>query len=202
MPGHALGRVAIYLRCSTNEQTTDSQRVELQEYVAHRMYATLEIFDDAGHSGASTNRPEMKRLMKLARERKIDTVVVYKLDRWFRSLSETVWTLKELTELGISFIALKDQIDLTTAVGRLTANMLASFAEFEREIISERVRSGLKAAKAKGKRLGAKPKDVDMTQARALIASGKSYGETAKITGLPANFIYRRLNPKAPETVE
>jgi len=176
------------------------QKFAVQEYLSHRVYSSVELFDDAGYSGASTSRPELKRLMKKAKERKIDTVVVYKLDRWFRSLRETVITLGELTELGVAFVSLQDGVDLTTATGRLMANMLSSFAEFERELIGERVRAGMAKARANGKKFGAKRKDLDLTEAKRLLAEGKSYGETAKLTGLQASTIYRRLNPKAKAT--
>ncbi|MDZ4661046.1 MAG: recombinase family protein [Pseudomonadota bacterium] len=151
-------RYILYLRISTAEQNSDLQRRELVEY-ANRRGWTYEILEDKA-SGTHANRPALQKLLQLARSRKIDGIAVWKCDRLFRSLKHAVVTLAELTELGVEFYSHKDQIDLSTSTGRLMANMLMAFAEFEADLIKSRVVSGLQAAKARGVQLG-RPKIVN-----------------------------------------
>ena len=117
-----LGRVAIYVRCSTSEQSTDMQKTAIADYLAKRLFASTKIYDDAGHSGTSTTRPGMIQLMKDIRANKIDTVICYKLDRWFRSLKEIVNTLQYLSESGVAFVATHSNVDATTSTARADAN--------------------------------------------------------------------------------
>jgi DNA invertase Pin-like site-specific DNA recombinase len=151
-------RFILYIRTSTVEQNSDLQRRELVEYAEKRGWQ-YEILEDKA-SGTTVSRPMLQRLLSLARSRKIDGLAVWKCDRLFRSLKHAVITLSELTELGVEFYAHKDGIDLTTASGRLLANLLMSFAEFEVDLIRSRVIAGLQAAKARGVRLG-RPKVVN-----------------------------------------
>lgn len=145
------------MRVSTAEQNTDLQRRELVEYAERRGWS-YEILEDRA-TGTHANRPSLQRLLQLARSRKIDGVAVWKCDRLFRSLKHAVVTLAEFTELGVEFYSHKDQVDLTSSTGRLLANLLMAFAEFEADLIRSRVVAGLEAAKARGVQLG-RPKLV------------------------------------------
>jgi DNA invertase Pin-like site-specific DNA recombinase len=149
---NASKRFILYLRCSSDQQNTDLQRIDLEEYAKRRGWK-YEVFEDKA-TGTNSMRPMLKRLMQQARSRKIDGLAVWRCDRLFRSLKEAVITLAELTELGVEFYSHKDGIDLSTSQGRLLANLLMSFAEFESELIRSRVRGGLIAAKARGVKLG------------------------------------------------
>ena len=145
-------RFILYLRVSTTDQNPDLQRRELTDYATRRGWH-FEILEDRA-TGKNANRPALKRLLQMAQQRKVDGIAVWKCDRLFRSLKHAVLTLSEWTELGIQFVALKDNIDLTTAQGRLLANLLMAFAEFESDLIRSRVIAGLEAAKARGVKLG------------------------------------------------
>jgi DNA invertase Pin-like site-specific DNA recombinase len=161
-------RVSLYLRCSTQDQSTELQKNELLAYIKARGWTLHEIFEDHGKTGTNGDRPALKRLMKDARQRKFDIVCCYKLDRFFRSLSAMVAALQEFSDLGIQFVSQKDQIDLTTSSGRLLMHLLASFAEFEASLIKERVVAGIANARRKGIKLG-RPKqrnDEDILRLR------------------------------------
>jgi len=176
-------RVGIYARVSTSEQSTAMQLSELNRYANARGWRNIVVYEDSGVSGTSTTRPALKRLLADCRARRIDTLMVWKLDRLFRSLRHLLNVLNELGELNISFISLKDQIDLTTSNGRLLCHLLAAFGEFERSLIVERVKCGLRNAKAKGKVLG-RPKTRDDAKIRELRRKGLSIRKIAKQLGV------------------
>ncbi len=133
-------RVAIYARCSTShhDQKPEIQLENLRDYAARRGWEISHEIVDHGHSGTTKSRPGLKKLMELSKKRKIDTVMVLKLDRLFRSLKDIVGTLQEFDDLGVEFVSLNDHIDMTTASGRLLTYIIASFAEFEAALIRER----------------------------------------------------------------
>ena len=145
--------VAIYARVSTFDQEPENQLAELRCYVAARRWTAIE-FVDRGVSGAKDRRPSLDLLLGAARRRKIDAVVVWRLDRLGRNLRHLVVLLEELQTLGVAFVSLNEGIDATTPAGRLQMAVLGAIAEFERDRIAERVRAGLARAKAQGKRLG------------------------------------------------
>jgi len=153
-------RIALYVRVSTSDQSTELQLRELIQFVQARGWPEPKIYEDKA-TGTNGNRPQLKQLLLDARQRRIDVVIIWKLDRLFRSLKDLISTLQELNELGVDFISLKDNIDLTTSSGRLMMHMLGAFAEFEASLIRERVRAGLRNAKAKGKKLGRPKKRND-----------------------------------------
>lgn len=154
-------RVALYIRVSTEQQNLDLQKNELLQYCEIRKWSDVQIYSDFGISGSRTdNRPEFKRMMKDAKARRIDAVIVWKLDRFGRSLIDLVNHLQELSDLGIEFISLRDGIDLSTSAGKLMCGLIASFAQYERDILKERTVAGLVAAKRRGKVLG-RPKRRD-----------------------------------------
>jgi DNA invertase Pin-like site-specific DNA recombinase len=148
-------RAAIYARVSTNDkgQDVDLQLNELREFASKRGFEVVE-YVDLGISGAKTKRPALDDLMKAARSRQIDVIVVWRMDRLGRSLSHLLNLLNEFQSLGVAFISLRESIDMTTPTGRLMAHMIGAFAEFEREIIRERVKAGIETARKKGKRIG------------------------------------------------
>jgi putative DNA-invertase from lambdoid prophage Rac len=147
-------RVGIYCRVSTHDQTCDRQERELKIYAAKCNYDVVGIFKEIG-SGAKLDRQERQKVIDLARSRSIDAVLVTELSRWGRSTSDLIRTLEELASYGVSLIAQTGmQFDLSTPHGKLIAQILSSMAEFERELIRERVRSGLAHARAKGKVFG------------------------------------------------
>ena len=146
-------RAALYSRVSTNDQHTLSmQSRNMREYAARRGWSIAMQVREVG-SGAA-QREAREKLLDAARRREIDIVVVWRLDRWGRSVTDLLATLQELEHLGVGFVSLTEALDLTTPSGRAMAGLLAVFAEFEREILRERVRAGLADAKRNGQRLG------------------------------------------------
>lgn len=147
-------RVALYIRVSMlNGQHPEMQVAELRTYAERRGWGVTGEYIDR-MSGAKDSRPELDRMLEACRRRQVDCVLVYRYDRFARSLRQLVNALHEFNELGIQFISLHEGVDTSTANGRLVFAIFASLAEFERELIRERVRSGLKHAVDKGKVLG------------------------------------------------
>lgn len=173
-------RVGLYARVSTNDQQTVPLQIRsLREYAAKRGWTVVIQIKEVG-SGAS-QRQRREKLLEAARRREIDVVLVWRLDRWGRSLADLVVTLKELAELGVGFVSLTEALDLTTPTGRAMAGLLAVFAEFEREVLRERVRAGLAQARLNGKRLG-RPITAarHASQVRKLHRAGVSKAEIAR----------------------
>jgi DNA invertase Pin-like site-specific DNA recombinase len=171
-------RAAIYARVSTNNgQNPEMQLRELREYVRCRGWRVADEYVDAGVSGVREHRPALDRLIADCRKRLVDAVVVYRYDRFARSLRQLVNALEDFRALGIDFVSLHEGVDTSTPNGRLVFGIFASIAEFERELIRDRVRSGLAAAKAKGKKLGRPRVAVDVSRVAVARASGQSWGE-------------------------
>lgn len=148
--------VALYARVSTHDQQTlPMQLQQLREYAARRDWQVVYEIQEIG-SGAKT-RPQREELLKEARRRKVDVIIVWRLDRWGRSVSDLMATIKELSELGVGFVSLNEALDMTTPTGKAMAGMLAVFAEFERDILRERVLAGIAHSRAKGIRNGRPP---------------------------------------------
>ncbi len=146
-------RAAIYARVSTRDQDPDLQLRELESYAENRGFEVVGPFADR-ESGTSTNREELNRLWKLVRARKVDLVLVWKFDRFARSMKQLVDALEEFQHLGVDFVSLTEQIDTSSPAGKLVFHVMSAIAEFERELISERVRAGIAKARAQGKVLG------------------------------------------------
>jgi DNA invertase Pin-like site-specific DNA recombinase len=177
-------RAAIYARVSTlnNGQSPEMQLLELREYADRRGWQKVE-YVDVGVSGSKEHRPQLDRLLSECRRRRVDAVLVYRYDRFARSLRQLVNALEEFRTLGIQFISLHEGVDTTTPNGRLIFGIFASIAEFERELIRDRVRSGLAAAKARGRRLGRPRVTVDAARVASLRAQGRSWREISSETG-------------------
>jgi DNA invertase Pin-like site-specific DNA recombinase len=167
-------RAALYARVSTKDQNADMQIREMREFSQKRGFDSEE-FVDQGHSGAKRSRPAFDRMMQQVKRRKFDVVIVWKFDRFARSLAQLVWAVDEFRALDVDFISLHDAADTTTPGGRLVFHIFGAIAEFERSLISERTRAGLAHAKAKGIRLGRRPVPVDIALIRSLRDSGKSW---------------------------
>lgn len=182
-------RAGIYLRVSTQDQSTDMQLADIQEFAMLRGWTVIGIYEDKA-TGTNAQRPQLKRLMQDARARKFDIIIAWKLDRFFRSLKDLVLTLEELENLSVQFVSLKDQIDLTTAAGRLLMQIIGAMAEFEASLIQERVRAGLAAAKAKGVQLGRPSKGVDQKQVLSLRNQGKTFRQIAELLGVSPGTIH------------
>lgn len=173
-------RVGLYARVSTNDQQTiPLQMRALREYAARRGWTIALQIKEVG-SGAA-ERELREKLLDAARRREIDVVLVWRLDRWSRSVTDLLATLQELEHLGVGFVSLTEALDLTTPAGRAMAGLLAIFAEFEREILRERVRAGLAHARQNGKRLG-RPMSAGLQAAeiRKLHRAGMAKAEIAR----------------------
>jgi DNA invertase Pin-like site-specific DNA recombinase len=179
-------RAAIYARVSTANHGQDAslQTRELREYCERRGVEIAGEYVDVGVSGSKDSRPELNRLMADAKQRRFDAVCVWKLDRFGRSLRHLVNALADLEALGVSFVSLKDNLDLSTPSGRLMFQIIGAMAEFERSLIQERVRAGLRNARAKGKRLGRPRAAVDPTRIAALRAQGLSWAAIGERMGV------------------
>ena len=154
--------IALYLRVSTSEQTVENQRIRLIEY-AERNNCTFDTYEEIESTRRS--RPVKQALLKKLRNNEYDAVIVFKLDRWARSSTELILDTKELIDKGIGFISISDNLDFSTAAGKLHFQILSAFAEFERELIRERTIEGLKRAKLQGKKVG-RPKGSKDTKKR------------------------------------
>jgi DNA invertase Pin-like site-specific DNA recombinase len=173
-------RAALYARVSTHDQQTlDLQLEAMRRYVRDRGWALVRQVRDVG-SGAK-ERPGRESLLRSARRRELDAIVVWRLDRWGRSVSDLMTTLRELTGLGVGFVSLTEALDLTTPSGRAMAGMLAVFAEFEREILRERVRAGIAQARREGRRHG-RPRTASLKadEVLRLKAEQLSHAEIAR----------------------
>jgi DNA invertase Pin-like site-specific DNA recombinase len=179
-------RVALYARVSTSNghQDPELQLRELREYATRRGWDVTEEYVDAGVSGSKDSRPALNRLMADVYQRRCDTVLVWKLDRFGRSLRHLVNALAEIEALGVAFISLRDNLDLSTPSGRLMFQIIGAMAEFERALIQERVKAGLRNARAKGKRLGRPRQFVSASKIAALRASGASWRAISRQLGV------------------
>jgi DNA invertase Pin-like site-specific DNA recombinase len=189
-------RVGLYARVSTHDQQTlPMQLSAMREYAKKRSWAVAVEVKDVG-SGATT-RPDREKLIDAARRREIDLVLVWRLDRWGRSLIDLVTTLQELSALGVGFVSLSEALDLTTPSGRALAGMLAVFAEFERDILRDRVKAGIAQARKEGKPHG-RPKTAGklLAEMKRLQKDGVSKRQIAKKLGVSRTSVIRLLRPK------
>jgi DNA invertase Pin-like site-specific DNA recombinase len=169
------------------------QLAELREFASRRGWEITSEYVDEGVSGSKESRPALNRLMADAHRRRFDAVLVWKIDRFGRSLKHLVNALADLDAYGVAFISLRDNLDLTTPTGRLMFQVVGAMAEFERALIQERVRAGLKNAKAKGQRLGRPRTVVNAAQVAALRASGASWRVISQRLGIGVGTACRAL---------
>lgn len=197
-------RAALYARVSTanNGQDPEVQLRELREYCERRGWTVAGEYVDTGISGAKDRRPELDRLMADAHKRRFDVVAVWKFDRFARSVSHLLRALDTFRILGIEFVSLSESLDTATPAGRMVFTVLGAVAELERSLIAERVRAGLRNARAKGKRLGRPRVTVNSHQIARLRATGASWAVVCRETGLSAGTAKRAFyslskNPSA-----
>jgi DNA invertase Pin-like site-specific DNA recombinase len=184
MPKTAKRRVAIYARVSTQDQDPQMQLRELRSYAKHRAFTIAHEFIDHV-SGATSERPELSKLWQAARARKIDTVLVWKFDRFARSTKQLIDALEEFRHLGVDFISITEQIDTSSPMGKAMFTVISAIAEFERSLISERVRSGIAKARAQGKQHGRPKTSTDtIKEIKRLRRQGKSLNKIAKQLGV------------------
>ena len=186
-------RAALYARVSTHDQQTLGLQADaMAAYIKDRGWALAKQVEDIG-SGAK-DRPGRESLLRAARRREVDVVVVWRLDRWGRSVADLMATLRELTELGVGFVSLTEALDLTTPSGRAMAGMLAIFAEFEREILRERVRAGIARARHEGRSHG-RPRTASLRadEVLRLKAERLSHSEIARRLGIGRTSVRRIL---------
>jgi len=191
-------RAGLYARVSTHDQQTLPLQIRaMREYAARRGWTVALQIKEVG-SGAS--RREMReKLLDAARRREIDVVLVWRLDRWGRSVTDLLATLQELSHLGVGFVSLTEALDLTTPLGRAMAGLLAVFAEFEREILRERVRAGLAEARLHGKQLGRPPTAaLQSAPVRKLYRAGVSKAGIARQLHIGRTSVRRILKERLP----
>jgi DNA invertase Pin-like site-specific DNA recombinase len=150
-------RAALYVRVSSGEQNTGAQERALREYVQRRGWKLQQVYRDQGVSGSSSNRPALNELVKACRRGSVDVIVVWKFDRFARSLKQLMSGLEMCRALGIDFVSVTEAVDTSLPAGELVFQMIGAVAQFERSLIAERVKSGLANARAKGKMLGRPP---------------------------------------------
>src|ERR1700674_5781391 len=193
MASNSLTRVAIYARASTTNhgQDVSMQTRELRQFVEARGWSFVSDYVDEGISGTKDKRPALDRLMSDAHKRKFDVVVCWRFDRFARSVSHLLRALETFNALGISFVSLSENVDTTTPTGKMIFTVLGAVAELERSLIVERVRAGLRNARAKGKTLGRPRVAVDAAEIARLRASGASWPSIARQLGVSVGTVFQ-----------
>lgn len=188
-------KVVAYARVSTNNHHQDPE-VQLRDIRKHcemKGWELTEVYVDKGISGTKSSRPELNRLMADASAKKFDAVIVWKFDRFARSTSHLLKSLETFRSLGIEFVSLNEAVDTSTSVGKLVFTILAGVAEMEREVTVERIKAGLRNAKAKGRQPGPKRYDVDIEAVKQRIAAGESKRKIAISMGISPALLIKRL---------
>ena len=188
-------RVAIYARVSTSNHGQDisMQTRELEQFAQARGWRLVDSYLDLGISGSKDKRPQLDRLMADAHKRRFDIVIVWRFDRFARSVSHLLRALETFSALGIAFVSLSEQMDTTTPTGKMIFTVLGAVAELERSLIVERVRAGLRNARAKGKTLGRPRIAVDAARIGRLHAQGRSVREIASALGYSRSLVHKTL---------
>ena len=184
-------RVAFYARVSTKDQDCEMQLADLRRMAEARGVQVVGEYADCGVSGTRDSRPELDKLMRDARRRRFDAVWVWRFDRFARSLRHLVAALDEFKALRIDFASHQEAVDTSTPAGRMLFQVIGAMAEFEREIIRERVVAGIERAKRRGRRLGRPRVRVDLENAKRMRAEGLSYREIAARLGLSVGKVHQ-----------
>jgi putative DNA-invertase from lambdoid prophage Rac len=194
-------KIGCYARVSTQDQQTLAlQRDAMAAYAQQRGWSIVATITEVG-SGVR-ERQQRDQLMRAARRREIDAIVVWRLDRWGRSVVDLVNTLHELQELGVGFISLHEALDFTTPTGRAMAGLLAIFAQFEREILRERVKAGIAEARRRGTRHGRPPSVAHRApDVQRLTAAGLSQSAIARQLGISRTSVRRFLGPSEEKSL-
>jgi len=189
--------VGIYTRVSTAQQQSIPMQIHaLKEFAAHRLWRVVLVVQEKQSTLQFNERSERQKILQAARRRELDVVLVWKLDRWGRSVLDLVLSLKELEQLRVAFVSLTEGFDLTTPSGRAMAGMLAVFAEFEREIRRERQAAGIARARREGRHLG-RPRKIwhrEQRKVQELAAKGLRPAAIAEAVGIGRTSVRRILN--------
>ncbi len=199
MSDSAKKSVAIYARVSTVDQNCEMQLQDLRRYASERFGQSYE-YVDTGVSGAQRHRPQLDALMRDAHKKRFDVVLVWKFDRFARSLKHLIDSLAEFRALGIDFVSYTEGVDTTTPSGQLMFHLLGAFAQFERDLIAERVRAGIAHARAMGKRIGRPRVEIDVSAVEALRKAGLSLRQIARRLGIPLSRVRRALKTLAEQS--
>ncbi|MGC2184273.1 MAG: recombinase family protein [Terriglobales bacterium] len=184
--------VALYARVSTMDQSCDLQLEDLRRYASQRFGHCCEFVDE-GVSGTQRRRPQLDELMSQARKRRFDVVLVWKFDRFARSVKHLVDSLADFRALGIDFVSYTEGVDTTTPTGQLLFHIVGAVAHFERDLIAERVRAGIAQARALGRRIGRPLAEINTEQVNTLRRQGRSLRQIAQILGVPVSRVRRAL---------
>lgn len=197
-------KTAIYARVSTADkgQDVDLQLNDLRSYAKARGWSVCNEYIDRGQSGVKDRRPALDSLMEECRKRKIDSIIVWRLDRFGRSLKHLINTIDELRHLNVSFVSYHENLDFTSSTGLLLFHLLGAFAEFERNILKDRVKAGLANARTKGRKLGRPGKDVDLATIVELKHSGKTIREISKEMGVSIGLVHKTLSKSSSQMTE
>jgi DNA invertase Pin-like site-specific DNA recombinase len=195
-------RVAIYVRVSTKDQSVEMQLNDLERYSKERSLNVFKMYKDNGVSGTMETRPALSSLMDDAKKRKFDVVLVWRFDRFARSTKHLVNALYEFRNLGIDFISYQENIDTSCPLGEAIFTIISAMSKLERDIIAERVKGGLRKARANGKRLGRPESDVDTDKMIEYRKQNKSIRQIAKEMGLSRGKVERTLKQSVTKTLE
>lgn len=184
-------RTALYCRVSTTDQSVEMQLADLRAYCTQRGFTIYREYSDTGISGTKERRPELDALMSDARKRKFDAVLVWRFDRFARSTKHLVTSLEEFHHLGIAFLSFHENVDTTSSLGKAMFTIVAAIAELERSIIVERIKGGLRRAKAMGKKIGRPGLQMNTEQIMSLKSQGLSIRAIAKQVGASPSYIHK-----------
>ncbi len=177
-------RVALYARVSTTDQSTESQLLDLRQYVSERGWNSFKEYVDEGISGTKDSRPALNGLMNDAKKRKFDVVLVWRFDRFARSTKHLILALEEFKNLGIDFVSYQENIDTSSPLGSAIFTIISAVAQLERDIIAERVKAGLRRARENGKKLGRPRVEVDPAQIQKMRSRGMSLRAIGRQIGI------------------
>ena len=186
-------RVALYVRVSTSGQTTDNQTLELKRYCERLDWKIVQTYADNGISGASRERPALDQMLADAAAKKFDVLLIVRIDRLARSTSHLLDILMQLKTAGVGFCSMTESIDTASPQGRMLLTFLGAIAEFERELIRERIKSGLNRTRSEGTKLGRPRIGFDVAKAVELRDSGLGYKQIARQLGIPRTTLFRSL---------
>ena len=188
-------KVGVYVRVSTAGQTVENQERELLAHCDRQGWTVFKVYRDEGFSGSLADRPALNELMADARQGRFDFLLTWKIDRVARSISHLLEVLSDMRSLGVGFMSLTEGINTETAQGRMLASFLGAIAEFEKELVVERVRSGMARAKANGVRVGRPRAGFDVSEAIRLKQGGQSWSQVAKVVGASSATVRRVVTP-------
>ena len=186
-------RAAIYTRVSTADQSVDMQTRDLRKLADGRGFEVVKEYTDEGQSGAKSSRPALDKMLADAKAGKFDVILIWRLDRLGRSLGNLIRLLEDFKSWNVALISFSESLDFTTSMGKLFYQLLGAFSEFERETIRERTRSGLRAARARGVRLGRRVVHVDMSEVARMRQAGNSYKHISRTLRVSVGSIYRAM---------